>query len=203
LSQDPEPREASFDRLRTSPDAAAEEALVRRAQAGDRDAFRSLYQAYQDRVFATAYRIAGDRETAADLTQEVFVKVFEELPGFRFGSRFSTWLYRVAANHAINKASETARHARLNERVARDRPSMAPATPPARDRFADERIQAALGGLSVKLRAVTVLRYLEGLSYDEIAETLDLSVGTVKSRLFLAHATLKEALDDLVKDVGP
>ena len=195
MSQSSEPREAL--------DAAAEEALVRRAQAGDRDAFRSLYQKYQDRVFATAYRIAGDRETAADLAQEVFVKVFEELPGFRFGSRFSTWLYRVAANHAINKASETARHARLNERVARERPSMAPAAPPVHDRFADERVQAALGGLSVKLRVVTVLRYLEGLSYEEIAEALDLSVGTVKSRLFLAHATLKEALDDLVKDVGP
>jgi len=196
LSEGPEPREAPFD-------AAAEEALVRRAQAGDRDAFRSLYQAYQDRVFATAYRIAGDRETAADLAQEVFVKVFEELPGFRFGSRFSTWLYRVAANHAINKASETARHARLNERVAREKPSVAPAAPAAHDRFADERVQAALGGLSVKLRVVTVLRYLEGLSYEEIAEALDLSVGTVKSRLFLAHATLKEALNDLVKDVGP
>jgi len=196
LSEGPEPREAPFD-------AAAEEALVRRAQAGDRDAFRSLYQAYQDRVFATAYRIAGDRETAADLAQEVFVKVFEELPGFRFGSRFSTWLYRVAANHAINKASETARHARLNERVAREKPSVAPAAPAARDRFADERVQAALGGLSVKLRVVTVLRYLEGLSYEEIAEALDLSVGTVKSRLFLAHATLKEALNDLVKDVEP
>ena len=196
MSEGPEPREAPFD-------AAAEEALVRRAQAGDRDAFRSLYQAYQDRVFATAYRIAGDRETAADLAQEVFVKVFEELPGFRFGSRFSTWLYRVAANHAINKASETARHARLNERVAREKSSVAPAAPAARDRFADERVQAALGGLSVKLRVVTVLRYLEGLSYEEIAEALDLSVGTVKSRLFLAHATLKEALNDLVKDVGP
>lgn len=195
MSHPPEPRE-SFD-------AAAEEALVRRAQAGDRDAFRSLYQAYQDRVFATAYRIAGDRETAADLTQEVFVKVYEELPGFRFGSRFSTWLYRVAANHAINKASETARHARINERIARERPSAAPESAPVRDRFADDRVQAALDGLSLKLRAVTVLRYLEGLSYEEIAETLDLSVGTVKSRLFLAHATLKEALNDLVKDVGP
>lgn len=193
MSQDSEPREA--------PGAAAEEALVRRAQAGDRDAFRSLYQAYQDRVFATAYRIAGDRETAADLAQEVFVKVFEELPGFRFGSRFSTWLYRVAANHAINKASETARHARLNERVARERPSAAPERPPVYDRFADERIQAALDGLSVKLRVVTVLRYLEGLSYEEIAEALELSVGTVKSRLFLAHATLKDALNELVKDV--
>jgi RNA polymerase sigma-70 factor (ECF subfamily) len=194
LSQVPESRPASD---------AGEEALVRRAQAGDRDAFRALYQKYMDRVFATAYRIAGDRETAADLAQEIFVKVFEELPGFRFGSRFSTWLYRVAANHAINKASETARHARLRERVARERPSAAPGEPPARDRFADERIQAALDGLSVKLRAVTVLRYLDGLSYEEIAEALDLSVGTVKSRLFLAHATLKEALDDLMKDVRP
>jgi len=192
LSEGPEPREAS--------DAAAEEALVRRAQAGDREAFRSLYEKYQDRVFATAYRIAGDRETAADLTQEVFVKIFEELPGFRFGSRFSTWLYRVAANHAINKASETARHARLNERIARERPASAPAEPPARDKFAGERLQAALGALSVKLRAVTVLRYLEGLSYEEIAETLELSVGTVKSRLFLAHATLRELMDDEVKE---
>jgi len=193
LSQVPESRPASD---------AGEETLVRRAQTGDREAFRALYEKYMDRVFATAYRIAGDRETAADLAQEIFVKVFEELPGFRFGSRFSTWLYRVAANHAINKASETARHARLRARVARERPP-APGEPRPRDRFADERIQAALDGLSVKLRAVTVLRYLEGLSYEEIAEAMDLSVGTVKSRLFLAHATLKEALDELMKDVRP
>ena len=177
-----------------------DEELVRKAQAGRRDAFRALYQKYQERVYATAYRIVGDRDVAADLAQEIFVKAYEQLPGFRRESAFSTWLYRIAANHAINKAGETVRHARLREQVARERPTEVPADAPHGDRFADERVQAALGELSVKLRVVVVLRYLEGLSYEEIAEALDLSVGTVKSRLFLAHENLKPLLEDVLGD---
>ncbi len=178
------------------PNAGPDDAtLVERAKDGRADAFRALYQKYQERVFATAYRIVGHRDAAADLAQEVFVKAWEQLPAFRGESSFSTWLYRIAANTAINKAAETGRHARLNEDFARGRP--AEAAPP---RGLDDRVQAALAGLSVKLRAVVVLRYLEGLAYEEIAEALDLSVGTVKSRLFLAHETLKPLLEDVRKD---
>jgi len=141
---------------------------------------------------------SGPRPTASwatDLAQEVFVKAYEELTGFRGESSFSTWLYRIAANHAINKAGEIGRRTRLNEKFARERPD---AAEPAG--ALDERVQRALGELSVKLRAVVVLRYLEGLSYEEIAETLDLSVGTVKSRLFLAHENLRPLLEDVRKD---
>lgn len=186
MSESPDPREAS---------RREDDELVRRARAGKADAFRSLYQKYQERVWATAFRIVGDRELASDLAQEVFVKAYEELPGFRGESSFSTWLYRIAANHAINKAGEISRRARLNERAARERPDAAEASA-----VLDERVQRALGELSVKLRAVVVLRYLEGLSYEEIAEALDLSVGTVKSRLFLAHENLRPLLEDVRRD---
>ncbi|MBI4566014.1 MAG: sigma-70 family RNA polymerase sigma factor [Planctomycetes bacterium] len=174
-----------------------EDELVRAARAGDREAFQALYEKYLDRVYATAFRIVGEHDLAADLTQEIFLKVYEELPGFRFESRFSTWLYRIAANRAINKANEISRHARLQEQIARERPATGPRESDSPKKgFNDERVQAALNGLSAKLRAVIVMRYLEGLSYEEVAGALDVSVGTVKSRLFMAHAALKTLLGD-------
>jgi len=169
---------------------------VRRHLAGDPSAFRELYEKYREKVYASAYRILGEEHAAADLAQEVFVKIHAELRRFKFESKFSTWLFRVAVNHALNRASETSRHARIEERLARDGRG-GPGDPGARP-APDERVQRAIQGLSPKLRAIVGLRYLEGLSYGEIAEVLELSLGTVKSRLFLAHETLR----DLLKDVN-
>ena len=179
----------------------SDEALVRRHLAGDPDAFRLLYDKYRDKVFATAYRILGEYHAAGDLMQEVFVKIHGELRTFQFQSKVSTWLFRVAVNHALNKASETARHARIEERIARDGRGSPGGTKEGRP--IDEQVHRALQALSPKLRAIVGLRYLDGLSYGEIAEVLEISMGTVKSRLFLAHETLRPMLKDVVLDGQP
>lgn len=171
---------------------------VRRHLAGDPDAFRALYEKYKDRVYASAYRILGEPEAATDLAQEVFVKIHRELAGFGFRSRFSTWLFRVTVNHAINRANEGVRHARIHERIRREGRGDPGGTREGRP--LDERVQRAILGLSPKLRAIIGLRYLEGLSYEEIAEVLEISIGTVKSRLFLAHETLRPVLRDVLEE---
>jgi RNA polymerase sigma-70 factor (ECF subfamily) len=173
--------------------------LVRRHNDGDRDAFRALYERYQDKVYASCFRILGAAAAAEDLAQEIFVKLYDELAGFKFQSKFSTWLYRIAVNHAINKANEVSRHGRIHERIAREQPTHAGPDPRAADRFLDDRVQNAMAGLSPKLRAIITLRYLEGLSYEEIADVLEISIGTVKSRLFLAHETLRPLLKDVLE----
>ena len=169
--------------------------LVRSHLAGDPDAFRLLYEKYGDKVFASAYRIVGEHHAAADLVQEVFVKIHAELRNFKFESKFSTWLFRVAVNHALNRSSEVSRHARIHEKIVKDGRGDPGGTREGRP--VDDEVQRALQQLSPKLRTVISLRYLEGLSYEEIAEILEISIGTVKSRLFLAHETLRPLLKDV------
>lgn len=169
---------------------ASDEDLVRQVLQGDKDAFRDLYERYKDKVFATAFRILGNHEEAVDVAQDVFVKVYHDLEQFQFASKFSTWLYRVAVNFSINRANERERHSRIEMGLAREREARS-----GRGDERDELVQRAIMTLNPKLRAVVVLRYLQGLSYDEIAQALDLSIGTVKSRLHLAHEALREVLE--------
>lgn len=169
--------------------------LVRLHLQGDPDAFRVLYEKYGEKVFASAYRILGEHNAAADLAQEIFVKIHRELGRFQFESKFSTWLFRVVVNHAINKANEVARHARIHDKIAREGPGPRGGTKEGRP--LDEQVHRAIQQLSPKLRAIVGLRYLDGLSYEEIAEVLEISIGTVKSRLFLAHETLRPMLKDV------
>jgi len=171
--------------------------LVRSHLAGDPKAFRLLYEKYGDKVFASAYRIVGEHHAAADLTQEIFVKIYRELQSFQFQSKFSTWLFRVTVNHAINKANEVRRHTRIRERIGLEGRGDLGGTREGRP--LDERVQKALQGLSPKLRAIVGLRYLDGLSYEEISEVLEISLGTVKSRLFLAHETLRPLLKEMLE----
>jgi RNA polymerase sigma-70 factor, ECF subfamily len=170
---------------------------VRAHLGGDPDAFRRLYEKYADKVFASAYRIVGEHHAAADLSQEIFVKIFHELRSFKFQSKFSTWLFRVTVNHAINKANEVKRHTRIREKIGVEGRGDLGGTKEGGP--IDERVQAALQELSPKLRAIVSLRYLDGLSYEEIAEVLEISLGTVKSRLFLAHETLRPMLKEMLE----
>ena len=169
--------------------------LVRSHLSGDPEAFRTLYEKYREKVFASCYRIVGEYEAAADLAQEVFVKIHGELKRFKFESKFSTWLFRVAVNHALNKASEVTRHARIHEKILKEGRGDPGGTKEGRP--LDDHVHRAIQELSPKLRVIISLRYLDGLSYEEIAEVLEISMGTVKSRLFLAHETLRPLLKDV------
>jgi RNA polymerase sigma-70 factor (ECF subfamily) len=172
---------------------------VRRHLAGDPGAFRALYEKYREKVFASAYRILGEYHAAADLTQEIFVKIHGELRTFKFESKFSTWLFRVAVNHALNRASEVSRHTRIQERLGREGRAVPGGTKEGHP--IDDEVHRAIQALSPKLRAIVSLRYLEGLSYAEMAEVLEISMGTVKSRLFLAHETLRPILRNVTLEI--
>ena len=169
---------------------------------GTPEAFRPLYERYRDRVYSTAYRITGDAGLAQDVTHDVFVQVYERLGQFRRRSRFSSWLYRVAVNRATDVARRRGRErwlfaGRVGEPGAEAEVPAAHEGGPAQvveSAELAEEVARAVGELSLKLRAVVVLRYFEGLSYQEIAEVIGRSVGTVKSRLSRAHGRLAERL---------
>jgi RNA polymerase sigma-70 factor (ECF subfamily) len=168
--------------------------------------FRRLYERYKDRVYNVCYRITGNASDALDASQETFGIVFRRLREFRFQSRFSSWVYRIAVNASIDlKRRSSARRPTsldaLSEATfpdgARFDPADHAAEMPSRTasrRELEEEIQRAISRLSPKLRAIVVLRYVESLSYEELAETLGLSLGTVKSRLSRAHEALDREL---------
>jgi RNA polymerase sigma-70 factor (ECF subfamily) len=167
------------------------------------DAFAELFRRYKDKVYGTAFTLAGDRAAADDIAQEVFLRVFRKIEAFQERSSFSTWLYRLTVNLALDRQRSDRRVRRLSDEViedARARPETVVLEgrrslpePLEKAELAGE-VGKAVRGLSEKLSVVVVLRYLEGLAYEEIADVLELSVGTVKSRLNRAHAELAERL---------
>ena len=170
------------------------ETLLAACCAGDREAFAALFDLCRDRVYSVALHMSGDAASAADITQDVFMKLLTRLPQFSGRAAFSTWLYRIVVNTAID-------HQRSRRHVA-----PLPDTLPDRRRGVDEeyargerrrRIGLALQALPAKLRAPLVLRHVEGLAYDEIATALGISTGTVASRLSRAHARLARDLAGL------
>jgi len=187
--------------------------LVRQAQAGDAGAFAQLVAKYQGRVYNVCLRISGHSEDARDLTQEVFLRAYSSIGGFRHRSSFYTWLFRVATNVAIShqrqvrrtvtlpfdpgEEAQLGRQARgLTHRAGN--PSGGPAERLSR-READQLVVAALLELDEQHRAAVVLRDVEGLDYQQIAEVLQVAVGTVKSRLHRARKMLRERLSPLLE----
>jgi RNA polymerase sigma-70 factor (ECF subfamily) len=165
--------------------------VIRRAQAGDAGAFRALYEAHVGRVHALCLRLSGDRREAEELTQDVFVRVWERLETFRGDSAFSTWLHRLAVN-AVLTARRSA--ARRHRRVRTD--ATAPDAPGAsRDVGTIMDLERAIAGLPEGCRSVFVLYDVEGWRHDEIAAELRIAVGTCKAHLFRARRLLREALD--------
>ena len=172
---------------------------------GFEQAFEALYGRYRDRVYSIAYRIVGSSSDAMDVVQEGFSLLFRKIGSFRSDALFSTWLFRLIVNCAIDKR----RNRRLTRQPAEDCEQEDPAdqqnpTPleAAASRELSEHIHESLQRLSPKLRAILVLRYLEAMSYEQLAETLGLSMGTVKSRLARAHLAIEGVLRGTLAPFG-
>lgn len=173
-----------------------EKKLVQESQKGSGEAFRVLVDRYKDRILNIIFRIVGDRNECEDVAQEVFVKAYTRIDGFGFKSSFYTWLYRIAVNTAVDYAKKRRSRRALSleelpvELGARKNSPL--------DEVLHEELSGEIGkafqNLAPKYRVVVVLREVEGCSYEEIAEILKCSKGTVESRLFRARAKLKERL---------
>lgn len=183
-------------------------ALVRDALARREGAFACLYEKYRERVYRVAYHFVHNKADALDLCQETFVRVFQSLKTFGGRSRFSTWLMRIAANTAIDfcRHQKVRRAGELDERLVTSderHPGAAAAPDPARGLEREELrglIDDAVAELSPEHRAVFVLHAVEGLTYQEIADTVGVPIGTVMSRLHYARKRLQGLLAWLKKD---
>jgi len=169
--------------------------LLLRASGGDGLAFEEVVRRYQRRVYAVALRIVRRHDVADDVTQDTFVRAHRALGTFDRSRPFGPWICRIAANLAVNHVrSPEAREEGLPEGHAETPSDREGPLQGVLDREASEQLQRAMARLSAEQRAVFVLRAVEGLSYKEIAEALDISAGTVMSRLFRARERLVEAL---------
>lgn len=183
--------------LLRDPDADLVAACRRPDADGFEQAFEALFLRYRDRAYAIAFRVVGNAGDALDVVQESFALVFRKLEGFRGGSLFSTWLFRIVVNCSIDHrrkrggAATTTATSEGDTDVVDDSPSP---EDHAHARELGTQVQAAISLLSPKLRAILALRYLEDMTYEELAATLGLSLGTVKSRLARAHLALQSVV---------
>jgi RNA polymerase sigma-70 factor, ECF subfamily len=176
--------------------------IIRRAKAGDSEAFSELVERYHRRVVGVAQAVVHNPDDAVELAQETFVRAYENLAKFESRSSFSTWLYRIAANLAIDFRRREGRHTVLRGEEAENELDRLPSSrgnsfqETARGEL-NRRINDALNELTPEHRAVILLREVEGLSYDEISDVLECPRGTVMSRLHYARSRLKTILKDL------
>jgi RNA polymerase sigma-70 factor, ECF subfamily len=178
--------------------------LIKATLAGQPAAFGQLVVKYQDRLFNSVFRVLGSAEDARDITQDAFVQAFLKLETFRGSSAFYTWLYRIGFNLAMSHARSKHTTASLDRGKSEcgHEPvdgQLRPEEHIAR-REQTELVHNALGKLAADYREVLVLREIEGCRYDEIAEILELPVGTVRSRLFRARLALRDHLAPLFAD---
>ncbi len=161
--------------------------LIRRSKGGSREAFGQLVGRYQAPVYRVVRGILGSPSESEDVAQEVFLKAYANLAKFRGESGFFTWLYRIAVNEAL-RARKRRTFANADALPEVEAP---PPAPPEEDAPTLATLEKLLRKLSDEFRAIVVLRDIEGLSYTEIAETLEIPIGTVESRLFRARQELR------------
>jgi RNA polymerase sigma-70 factor, ECF subfamily len=180
--------------------------LVRGLRAGIESAYEELLTRYQQPVYGIVYRLLGDQNDACDVVQEIFLKVFRSVHSFKERSSFRTWIYRIAVNEAHNHRRWFSRHRKREVAIDREDGAygafeIAPDPGPSPFDFALDRethllIERALEEISPVFRTAVVLRDIEGLGYEEIAEILQISLGTVKSRILRGREALRRVLSE-------
>ncbi len=188
-------------KVREIRDHASEEAIIDRCRRQDFEAFGKLVDAYQNRVFGFVRRMVQSSEEAADVTQEVFIKAFQNIARFDGRCSIRTWLFRIAYHLCVDRSRKNDRSP--NE-VALVDPTEGDEIDVADTRWQPEQmvidaelmtvVEDGIASMSEKLRSVLILHDKEDMSYEEISQMLDVPIGTVKSRLFLARAHLQDVL---------
>ena len=177
--------------------------LVERSQEGDTRSFELLVVKYQKRIFSVIFRIVKDPVAVEDLAQEAFLNAFKAIKGFKGGSSFYTWLYRIAANVSLNYLSKNKKATFLDEEhldraSVAERSSIQEVSPERRtlNKESARAVSKAIETLPDDIKKAVVLREYEELSYEEIAEIMECPIGTVRSRIFRGRAILKDLLKD-------
>ena len=198
---------ASPERLKEADDDVA---VVRQVQGGDVAAFDQLIHKYRTRIFGVVYHLTSNREDAADLTQDAFIKAFQSIHRFSGQSSFFTWLYRIAINGTLSHLRKNRTRSFFSlERINSDEPvskeiiaALTDKTGAERDTYVrelQEKLNEAMLKLSISHRTVVTLFEIDGLSHQEIAEVMDCSVGTVRSRLHYAKQLLQAELQPYLR----
>ena len=173
--------------------------VINACQEGDRDAFRVLFETYKDKVYSIAvYSSGGDSTFADDVTQQIFLKLFTAIKQFRGDSEFTTWLYRLVVNACMDERRRRRRFLPFGEVFEMKHPSE---NDPQEKQYGKtevaEAVRSAIAQLKPKFRLPILLKYIEGLSYEEIAQVMGCSKGTVASRLNRGHGQLAKRLSHL------
>jgi RNA polymerase sigma-70 factor (ECF subfamily) len=174
--------------------------LIERFQKGDASAFGEIVLKYQDKIYNLCRHMLWNAEDAEDAAQDVFLKAYQALPKFQPEASLYTWLYRIATNTCIDYKKKPLFESLFGdsgngEKLIHDRASDAPSPEKLyQSKQIDEALQESLGKLSPKLRAIIILKEIEELSYEEISETLEISMGTVKSRIARAREELQKLM---------
>lgn len=185
----------------------SEASVVERARAGDQEAFRVLVERHSGNIFRLAYRMTGNEHDAEDVVQEAFLRAYRQLKRFEGRAAFSTWLYRIAVNSALDQMRSRTRHEERREASDPERPdplARLPAAGPSPERLVfsaqvQERVAAALAQLTPKERAAFVLRHFEGQSIEEIGRALGVRASAAKNNVFRAVQKLRQRLEPVVK----
>jgi RNA polymerase sigma-70 factor (ECF subfamily) len=167
--------------------------VLRKAQRGDERAFSIIVRTYEQPVYNYVLRLTGDRALSEDLTQEVFLRVFQGLPGFSLRSRFTTWLFQVTKNRVLDELRALERRPRSVVNID-DMPPLEVVVAPADRAETIDAVWRSVELLNPDLKMALLLRDIVGLSYSEIAETLEITLATVKWRIYKAREEVQAAL---------